>query len=108
MTNQNETVYKIAHPDEVCAVCNTKRMNHGDMQHEFSLTGQLINKADRPEPKKEAPKLREADEEQKQQEFQETMETNAILRLTEVLIDKGVIDGKDTMYIFSGFRNASS
>ena len=95
----------IAHPDDVCLVCNTTRLNHGDRQHEFSLTGQLINKADRPEPKKEAPKLREADEEQKQQEFQETMETNAILRLTEVLIDKGVIDGKDTMYIFSGFKS---
>lgn len=94
----------IAHPDDVCAVCNHTRLVHGDMQHEFSQTGQLINKADRPEPKKEAPKLREPDEDQKRQDFQETLETNAILRLTEVLLDKGLIDGKDTMYIFSGFR----
>ena len=93
---------RVVRPDDVCLLCSLQRDQHGDSQHKFSLDGQLIPVEQGPTPKKQPPKER-AD---LVSNMQQSMEANAVLRLTEVLIEKGVLDGKDTLYIFSGMKSS--
>lgn len=92
--------------DDKCMICGQSRDMHGDMQHKFSADGQLIQNKPAPEPKQTAPRLRpeDADLDQVKEDLAKSIQANATMRLTEVLIEKGILDGKDTMYIFSGYK----
>lgn len=85
-------------PDDICGVCQTKRDEHGDRQHEFNIEGQLIPKK-KPEPGRPAP---QAKGESPAQQGVESERDKAFLRLMEVLLEKGVIDGRDTIQILGG------
>lgn len=74
---------------------------HGDLAHKFSMDGQLIPNAPAAPPKKEAPRERG----DTAAELAKDIQANATMRLVEVLIERDVLDGKDTMYIFSGFKS---
>lgn len=97
-------------PDMPCAICSTPRLLHGDKNHKFSIHGELIPVTEGPPPKNQppTPKPEHQTDEEKQavaaQELAKSMELNAVLRLTEVLIEKGVLSGVDTLYIFSGHK----
>lgn len=74
--------------DEPCGVCNETRDMHGDKNHKFSAEGQLIPLETKPKPPVQvAPS---------------TMQSNLILRMVEVLIQKGLLVGDDLTYIFGG------
>lgn len=91
--------------DDKCMVCGVSRVDHGDKNHVFSVDGNLIKLEPRPEPKQKPPRtIDEAEQDKVTQELAKSMEINAVLRLTEVLIEKGILDSKDTMFIFSGYK----
>ena len=85
-------------PDEPCSVCGIKRDEHGDTNHEFNLDGQLIPLKPAPPSRQDPP--RERDPKAKPPGVEE-ME-KAFLRLNEVLLEKGVIDGRDLIQILGG------
>lgn len=85
-------------PDEECGVCGTQRDQHGDKQHQFNLDGQLIPLKPAEPPRQTAP--RERDPNLKPSGVEE--QHKAFLRLNEVLLEKGVIDGSDLIRILGG------
>lgn len=85
-------------PDELCSICEVKRDEHGDMNHEFNLLGQLIPLKPAAPARQDPPK--ERDPNPKPHGVGE-ME-KAFLRLNEVLLEKGVIDGRDLIQILGG------
>lgn len=90
----------MASPDDVCGVCSNTRENHGDMQHKFSVDG-VLQKLDPPAPPRQQPP-RHRDDPKPQD-----MEHGYVLRLTEVLIDKGILDARDLLRVMGGGRDAS-
>lgn len=97
-------------PDRQCVLCGLTRMDHGDSNHKFSINGELNTVEKGPEPKNTPPsvKLEHATKDDLLNDLKKSVEAQAVMRLTEVLIEKGILDGKDTMYIFSGFRDVST
>lgn len=86
-------------PDDLCLVCNTKRDEHGDKNHQFSLTSDVpIPLKPGEPPRQQAP--RERDPNAKPSGVEEL--EKAFLRLNEVLLEKGVIDGRDLIQILGG------
>jgi len=79
-------------PDDECGVCSTKRDQHGDKLHVFTLTDQLIPVKEPPAPRQQAPQHRE-DKPQLEKPF---------ATLVEILAEKQVIDAKDVVRIFFG------
>lgn len=94
-------------PDDKCLVCQVARDMHGDARHEFSSDGQLRPKGPAPKPKQEAPRLRpeDADRDQLIADMQKSIEANAVLRLVEVMIGKGLLSPTEVMFIFSGHKS---
>lgn len=88
----------MANPDEPCQLCGVTRENHGDANHVFSTDGQLIPLRKGDPPRQEAPKERGETPKPKGVEELE----KAFLRLNEVLLSKGVIDGRDLIQILGG------
>ena len=95
-------------PDDICKVCNTTRENHGDLNHYFSNDGSLIPRTPPGNAQKQPPKVKpeHATKEELLQYMSEDLQAKAVMRLTEVLLEKGLIDGKDTIYIYSGNRSS--
>lgn len=85
-------------PDELCGVCNTKRDEHGDKNHEFNAEGNLIPLKPAEPPRQSAPK--ERDPNPKPSGVEEVEKSH--LRLIEVLIEKGVLNGLDVVKILGG------
>lgn len=85
-------------PDDVCALCNTKRDEHGDMNHQFSLDGQLIPIRKGPEGVK-PPQTRE---EATQAASNLPDVGRAFATLVEILAEKEIVNAKDIIRIFSG------
>ncbi len=83
-------------PDDLCSICNKTREMHGDMNHEFNLDGQLIQKKARPEPERKPPKHRDDPDPVTDEN------SRALATLVEVLIEKNVLDAKDVLRIFKG------
>lgn len=84
-------------PDDVCLVCGTIRDQHGDKQHKFNNMDDQVHKLDPPpKPGREAPRSRS------EAQLEEYQNGKAIASLLEVLLEKGVIDGKDTIRILMG------
>jgi hypothetical protein len=89
-------------PDDVCGVCDETRENHGDKMHEFSIDGVLKKISPRPAPQNTPPRERNAEAER----LSRDPEVKAMLRLTERLIEKNVLDAMDVLYIFGGGSDA--
>lgn len=85
-------------PDEECQLCGVTRENHGDSNHEFSTDGQLRPVKRGEPPRKEAPRERDPNHSPKGVEEME----KAFLRLNEVLLEKGILDGRDLIKILGG------
>lgn len=87
-------------PDDICAVCETKRDEHGDKEHEFNLDGILIPKK-KPEPARQAAPRERGEAPPLKPAGVEEMEKSH-LRLIEVLVEKGVLNGFDVVKILGG------
>lgn len=94
-------------PDDLCVICETKRDEHGDRMHQFSLDGQLIELKPGPEGRK-PPQTRE---EAAQDQSNLPDIGRALATLVEILAEKKInFDGvsrpilnhKDIIRIFSG------
>lgn len=79
-------------PDEECGVCGTTREQHGDKNHKFSVDGVLEPLDPKPVPRALPPGVRGGVD----------PSTRVVLRLVEVLIAKGVLDGQDLVHVFGG------
>ena len=82
-------------PDDICAVCQVTRAEHGDSNHEFNLEDVLIPKK-KPAPAPNTPPAQRG----VTVGVAEVVALN--LRLVERLIAKGVLEGDDLVYIFGG------
>lgn len=89
----------VVSPDDECQLCGETRENHGDSNHEFSVDGSLVPKK-RPEPGKPAPQEKDPNRPAKPSGVEEL--EKAFLRLNEVLLSKGVLDGRDLIQILGG------
>lgn len=89
---------KMAKLDDICGVCGIQRDMHGDKNHVFRLDDMLIPKAPAPEPRKKAPKHRDDDP----QPSSGPDVGKAFATLVEVLAEKGLLNHKDIIRIFSG------
>lgn len=87
-------------PDDLCGVCETKRDEHGDKQHEFNLAGDLIPKK-KPEPARQQPPKERGEAPATPIKGVEEVEKSH-LRLIEVLVTKGVLNGHDVVQILGG------
>ncbi len=85
--------------DDVCAVCDETRENHGDKQHEFSLDGVLTPKKAGPPPRREPPQERGAQPSPAQVLGNDPV-ARLQIRLIERMVAKGLLDGEDMLYIF--------
>lgn len=85
-------------PDEECGVCGAQRDQHGDKQHQFNLDGQLIPLKPAEPPRQTPPRERGSMPAPSGVEEQH----KAFLRLNEVLLEKGVINGQDLIRILGG------
>ena len=97
-----------AGPDDPCSICDVTRENHGDALHEFNMEGVLKKKAP-PEPPRQQPPRHRDDPAMPMMPSGNisvaaaiSMEHNLTLRLLEKLMAKGVIDGKDLIYVLGG------
>lgn len=95
-------------PDDECLVCGTKRDEHGDKHHEFSLTSDVPVPKKKPEPGKEPPKERQpqtlAEANRRIDELtlrlKDTRE--AFIRFLELQVERKVIDAKDILKVLGG------
>jgi len=87
-------------PDELCSICETKRDEHGDKQHEFNTNGDLIPKK-KPEPARQQPPKERGEAPPTPTKGVEEVEKSH-LRLIEVLVSKGVLNGHDVVTILGG------
>lgn len=83
-------------PDDVCILCYTKRDQHGDRQHKFSLDGQL-EKIDPPAPPRQVPPVSDI-----AHQLANQMSTQLVLKLVERMVAKDMLTADDMLYIFSG------
>jgi len=82
--------------DDRCGVCQETRENHGDKHHQFDIEG-MLKPLQKPEVGRQAaPSPRRADEMAKDPVAQ------VMLRLIEVLGNKGILTPYDNIYIFGG------
>ena len=95
-------------PDDKCMICGRARDMHGDLNHKFSSDGSLVSKNPGEEAKNQPPKVKpeHATKEELLQYMSEDLQAKAVMRLTEVLLEKGILEGKDTIYIYSGHRSS--
>lgn len=84
-------------PDELCGICNQARDMHGDMNHEFSVEGDLIPKKKAPEPRVSAPRHRD---DPKPRDGDPN--SRAIATMLEVLAEKGIFEPKDIIRVLQG------
>lgn len=91
---------KTLDPDQECGICGLKRDEHGDSRHEFNAEGILIPKAAPEPPRQQPPSERGA-------ALLKDPTTGVMLRTVERLIQKGLLEGDDLVYIFGG-GNANS
>lgn len=87
--------------DDLCGVCGTQRDQHGDKNHVFRLDDMLIPIAPGPDPKKTPPRHRD-DESSRPPTREGPNVGRAFATLVEVLAEKGIVDHKDIIRIFSG------
>lgn len=85
--------------DDVCAVCEETRENHGDKNHEFSLDGVLKPIKQGPPPRNEPPRERGAQPSPAQVLGNDPV-ARLQLRMIERMVAKGIFDGEDLMYVF--------
>lgn len=95
--------------DDVCLVCGSQRDQHGDKNHQFSLTSDVpVPLKPGPKPDREAPKTRD---EAKEEESRLPDVARAFATLVEILAEKKInfdgvnrplLDTKDIIRIFSG------
>lgn len=85
--------------DDECVICGTKRDEHGDKNHQFSLDGQLIPVRKGPEGVK-PPQTREEAVSTPPSDLPDI--GRAFATLVEVLAEKNIVDTKDVIRIFSG------
>lgn len=83
----------MADREDVCGVCGETRENHGDMNHVFDVEGQLKRKEAAGPPRQAPPEMAGTTAQ---------MTQNAFLRLIEVLVNKGLLDGEDLVRVFGG------
>lgn len=80
----------MANPDEPCGVCGDTRENHGDHRHQFSADGVLKKLEPAAPPRQQPPRHRDDSP---------VMEHNLVLRLTTRLVEKGILDAHDLLYV---------
>lgn len=83
-------------PDEVCAVCQTTRENHGDKNHEFDANDSFPRLKKQPEPEKPAQPSLGGPTKQGP-----TPSEMAMLELIEVLAEKQILNNKDLIRVLS-------
>lgn len=95
-------------PDDLCVICDTKRDEHGDRQHQFSLDGQLIPLNPGPEGRKPPQTKAEAEAEQLKnlpdigRAFATLVEVLAEKKINFDGVNRPLLDTKDIIRIFSG------
>lgn len=96
--NEETTTMTSSQPkaDDVCAVCDETRENHGDKQHEFSLDGVLKPIKQGAPARSEPPRERTA----AGVALGNDPVARLQVRLIERMVAKGLFDGEDLMYIF--------
>lgn len=82
-------------PDDLCAICETRRDEHGDKNHKFSTDGILIQVKPGDNPKSAPPT-------NPNNPLNRDPLTPVILRLVERMIQAGLLEGDDLQYIFGG------
>ena len=87
----------MANPDDICGVCDTKRDEHGDMNHEFNLDGQLIPFKRGEPPKREAPRPAGGGVENRTPDS-----AQAFARLMDIMVRKEMLTASELVYIFGG------
>lgn len=93
-------------PDDECGVCGTARDQHGDKNHQFNLEGQLIPVKEREAPRQQPPQHRDDPKPAQAGVDNKPDVHSAFLRLTEVLIEKEVLDAKDIFRILGGYSTS--
>lgn len=88
-------------PDDICAVCSSPRDQHGDMNHEFSINGELVTVKPGPPPTNNPPKKRE-DKEQLVPVSPELPTPENFVALLDILISKDIINAQEVIYILGG------
>lgn len=91
----------MAHPDDICGVCNETREHHGDKNHEFNEEGVLIP-LKKPEPPRQEPP--QARGELVSGDLTTKQVGDSFLALLEVLIDKNIIEARDVLRILGARR----
>lgn len=95
-------------PDDTCEVCGTKRDEHGDRMHQFSMDGQLIELKPGPEGRKPPQTKEEAEAEQLKnlpnigRAFATLVEVLAEKKINFDGVNRPLLDAKDIIRIFSG------
>lgn len=84
-------------PDARCGVCGTKRDQHGDKHHKFTLDDEVIEVEPGAAPRKQPPTERG-------QALSRDPVANLVIRLVSTLVAKGLINGDDMVEIFGGLR----
>lgn len=87
--------------DDPCGVCGTQRDQHGDKNHVFRLDDVLIPVTPGPPAKNTPPRHRD-DEPSRSHTLQGPDVGRAFATLVEVLAEKGIVDHRDIIRIFSG------
>jgi len=82
-------------PDDVCVLCHLTRDQHGDVNHEFSLDGQLISKRPPEPPRQQPPAVRGATDQDVR---------SAFAALLNILVEKEILTAKDLVVIISADR----
>ena len=85
-------------PTDVCEICGTQRDEHGDKHHRFSEEGEFVPMEAGAKPRQEAPKERGSAPRPVGTEHVAALH----LRLIEVLVEKGILDGEDLHKLFGG------
>lgn len=99
-------------PDDLCGVCDTTRENHGDMNHVFSIDGNLQTLPQRPHPRQQPPREKgektHASLSAEASAISRDPVTSMSLRLIERLIAKNILNGEDLLIIFGGETHGNS
>lgn len=103
MTNSSSDKVNI-NPDEPCFICGLARVDHGDARHEWSADGKITIKPEPAPAREQAPQPRSTA--RRESSAAEVLGSDPVARLSLKLItrlvDKGLLDGDDLLYIMGG------
>lgn len=88
-------------PDDVCGVCETPRDQHGDKNHVFTLTDQLMPLSPAPKPRQDPPRERGG---VLRPEPPVDPTALGLATLVEILAEKQILDAPDIIRIFTRFQ----